>query len=173
MRYIVAVGGHFEQALTFVPDHDGPRQGAIGAARREVPYWPLLDLKRMPWGRLCLWFEDEEDAAREMGRQLEEEFPQVLPHGIVRRLRQIDVSEQARVVKVRFSELLVFQLQKITAGAGGVPAPAALMAEEFDVARVVRQAYPRSYELTVVTERALAEGRVRCSRGRELVFEAA
>ncbi len=74
------------------------------------------------------------------------------------------------MIKIRFNELLVFQLQKITRGAGGVPAPLALLSEEFDVARIVRQEYPNSYELTVVTEHALAEGLVRCSPGKGVRF---
>ena len=71
-----------------------------------------------------------------------------------------------------FDQALVLTLQRITRGPGGVPAPVALLAEGFDVARITRNEYPRTYELVVVTERALDAGLVDCSPGRELIFDA-
>lgn len=159
--------------LEFVPDPDGLRGGAIGAAGREIPYWSLLDEIGRLWGRLCLLFKDEEEAIQEMRLHLERDHSEMLPHGVVRQLRDVDFSEDARVVKVPFRAWLQLELQKITRGDGNVQAPGPLLAGNFDVVRIVQQAYPFSYELIVVTEEALETDLVHCSPGHELVFETA
>jgi hypothetical protein len=165
------VGGReFDKGLDIVKDRGGTRTGTIGAAHRQIPYWTLLDRQRRPWARLSLWFRDEGEAVEQMWTQLKREFPLVLPHGIVRRLRDVEISAEASVVKVGFDQRLILGLQDITCGEGGAPAPAALLSAEFDVARIVRQEFPTSYELIVVTEEALARGLVHCSPGREFVF---
>ena len=159
-------------SLEVVPDPDGLRGGHIGAARKEVPYWTLVDEAGDPWARLCLLFDDEEVVVRQMRRQFERVAHEILAYRITRRLRDVEVDAEAQVVSVGHDLPLVLELQEITTMARGGRAPAALLREEFDVARIVHSVYPADFELVVVTERALEEDMVRCSRGRDLVFAA-
>ena len=106
----------------FLPDISGDRKCAIGAATREIPYWTLLGLDGQPWGRLCLAFLDEGQAREQMWLQLNRDYPEVLPHGIKRSLRDVEVSPEANVVLVPFDQALVLTLQRITRGPAGAGA---------------------------------------------------
>jgi hypothetical protein len=165
-------GQDFDNGWEVVGDSSAVAKGTIGAARKRNPYWTLLDAQNRPWARLGLWFTDEETAVRETWRLLKEECPEVLPHGIQQRLRDVEISCRAQVAKLKFDQLLVLQLQEATRGDEAVRTPPALLSAEFDVAQVVRQGFPYAYDLTIVTERALAEGRVRCTAGKEFIFRA-
>lgn len=156
--------------LTFVRDTGGRRKGHIGSAPQDVPYWQLFDHSGERWARLCIMFQRECAAIDYMDSWFREGHSEMLQYGIPRQLRSVEILPEAQVLGFRFDAHLWLWCEEIMENRGDRTAPAALVKEDFDVLRVVRSMHPQDYECLIVTEKALAEGRVVCSEGRIVVF---
>jgi hypothetical protein len=158
--------------LTFEPDSSGLRSGLVGSAPNDIPYWPLQDLAGEPWGRLGIMFAQEEIAVSKMRDWFKKEHGDVLPYGIPRRLRNVEIQSEAEVFGLHFNLDFWLWCQRVTTGFGLWGAPAALLAGEFDVLRVGVDLHPGDFEYVIITEDALARGRVVCSEGPTVVLRA-
>lgn len=157
-------------SLEFESDPDGLRCGHTGSAPKEIPYWPLFNARGKAWARLCLFFPNEESAFNHIREWLNQKYPAVMEHGARQRLRDVEIRPAAKIVRVKYDPALDVWLRKLMLGIGDRRAPALLSHADFDVARCIQTFHPNHFELLVITEKALSNGRVLCTPGRERVF---
>jgi hypothetical protein len=100
----------------------------------------------------------------------QEHSPALLPFGIARYLRDVEIRPEAAVRALQFHPEFWLWCRAVMQGGTGDTVPQTLIDERFDVLRVGRNVYPRDFEILIVTEEALESGRVGCSRGRQLIF---
>jgi hypothetical protein len=145
------------------------RRYVIGAAPNQPPYWLLTDTDGRPAGRLALLFGTDAHARRVMERILDRSNPEMKFY-VERSLRQIVVSERARVLRVSGGAALR-EWQEAVMARRCAKLPRELAALDADALQLPSIVWPSGKaQVAVVRETAIGSGLIQCGEPRPLTW---